>query len=79
VHQSDDLCAQNELKLTYEHLQVKKFFRGKAPGPPEKGGKGKGVRERGREEGILKGGEGRGGEGKGREGRDSTGLPLANF
>jgi hypothetical protein len=35
-------CFQNALKLTYEHLQFQKFFRGLYPGLPLKGeGEGK--------------------------------------
>ena len=27
MHQSVDFCVQNALKLTFEHIQVKKIFR----------------------------------------------------
>ena len=59
-------CFQNVLKLTYEHLQFLKFFRGYTPGPPLKG-EGKGFGREG-ETGI--GGEGmemrKGGRNKGK-------------
>jgi hypothetical protein len=55
------------LKPTYEHLYIKKFFRGFYPGPPSKG---MGWEGRKRAEGVEKAGraeDGRGIEGKGRE------------
>jgi hypothetical protein len=72
VHQSDDLCAHNELKLTYEHLQVKKFSGGKSPQSQDtkRGARGRGYFKEGRAK------EGRGGgrgEGTGRGKRDGRG------
>jgi hypothetical protein len=37
VCQAIDFCIKNALKLTYEHLEHKKFFRGFAPWTPRKG------------------------------------------
>jgi hypothetical protein len=62
VFQGVDVLGQNELKLTYKRLYLKKFFRGKAPdnhigkgmGGKTRGGEGEG-REGGREERERKG------------------------
>jgi hypothetical protein len=67
VHQSDDLCAHNELKLTYEHLQVKKFFRGQSPRNPRAQREGQGVGDI-----LRRGGQGRGGEGAEERGREGA-------
>jgi hypothetical protein len=75
VPQSCYFSIQNALKLTYKHLQVKKFFRGLRPRTPRiRGAKGgeegrEGKREKEKGKGMERGGrEGRR-EGKGpREG-----------
>ena len=62
-------CFQNALKLTYEHLQFLKFFRGLYPRTPVKG-EGKGLGGGGKErEGmeIREGGRNKGGKGKEKE------------
>jgi hypothetical protein len=73
LEKSVQFVTQNSLKLTCEHIKLKKFFRGQAPGPPSIGeGRGKGEGgERERRGGKGERGEGRGGEGrgKGREGK----------
>jgi hypothetical protein len=68
MHQGLNFGVRNALKLTYEHLAVKKIFPGATPpGPPGEGRGGEG-REGGRDggrgggEGGREGGEGRGGE-----------------
>jgi len=53
VHKGVNLEAKNALKLTYEHLQFQKIFRGLYPGPSLKGGgegdgKGRTAKEQGR-------------------------------
>ena len=57
MHQSVDFCVQNALKLTYEHLQVKKNLLGSLAlamrGGEEKGwGKGEGKGKEGEREGM---------------------------
>jgi hypothetical protein len=74
--------VQNALKLTYEHLQVQKFFLGSLSLAMKgiKKGEGRGGEGRGGEgEGKGRGGEGRGREGRGgerREGREGKGREV---
>jgi hypothetical protein len=80
MHQGLNFGVRNALKLTYEHLAVKKIFPGATPpGPPGEGRGGEG-REGGRDGGRGGGGGrkgGRGGEGRGEEGRGGDpGPPL---
>jgi hypothetical protein len=70
ICQSVDFCAQNGLKLTYEHLESQKKFLGSLPlamrggqGRERAAGKGKGTDQTGRE------GKGRKGKGRGTRGR----------
>jgi hypothetical protein len=67
VCQATDFCIEKALKLTYEHLELKKFSGGFAPWTPRKQGMGKRVglgeeTEKGRKgagggnEGFFKGG-----------------------
>jgi hypothetical protein len=68
MHQGLNFGVRNALKLTYEHLAVKKFFPGATPpGPPGEGRGGEGGGEGRR--------EGRGEDGKGgREGDPGPSL-----
>jgi hypothetical protein len=45
---SIDFYVQNALKLTYEHLAIKKIFRGLRPWTPKEGEGGRGGRGKGR-------------------------------
>jgi hypothetical protein len=48
LNQELHFCIENTLKLAYKHLEVKKISGGFAPGPPGRGGKGKGGERRGK-------------------------------
>jgi hypothetical protein len=73
LNQELHLCIKNTLKITYKHLEVKKFPRASPPGPPERGGKGWGE-EREIGERRVGGGRGQEGEkGEGREGKEREG------
>jgi hypothetical protein len=67
VFQGVNVLGQNELKLAYKRLYLKKFFRGNNHIEEEDGREDEG---RGREGG----GEGRGGKGKGGHGRGKKSL-----
>jgi hypothetical protein len=58
--------VRNALKLTYEHLAVKKIFPGATPPGPPREGRGRG--REGEGEGRGRGGGGGGGGGKGEKG-----------
>jgi hypothetical protein len=85
VPQSCYFSIQNALKLTYKHLQVKKFFRGLRPRTPQiREGEGKGgeegregKREKEKGKGMERGGrEGRKGEKRAQGGREGRELGL---
>ena len=70
MHQSVDFCVQNVLKLAFEHIQVKKFFRlaGTRHEGRKKEGRGKGERVEWEREGM--GGNVKGEETMGRDRRE---------
>jgi len=73
MHQSVDFCVKNALKLTFEHIQVKNFFR--LAGARHEGRKKEGKGQRGAG-GMGEGGDGRKRKGRGDDGKGQEGVKL---